>query len=62
MTPVVALLSAIAGGLCILLSTIFGVSALSDWLLYAAQGLFVVAAVVFGVYGAAGIIKDAMAM
>jgi len=62
MAPIVALASAIAGGLCILLSTIFGVSALSDWLLFAAQALFVVAAVVFGIYVVSGIIKDAMAM
>jgi len=61
MAPIVALLSAIAGGLCILLSTVFGVSDLSDWLLYAAQGLFALAVVVFGVYVMSGIIKDAMA-
>jgi hypothetical protein len=44
---------------CILLSTVFGVSHLSDWLLEAAGTLFIVAIVIFGGYVILGIIGDA---
>ncbi len=39
MPPKVATLLAVAGILCVLLSTVFGVSPISHWLLYAAQVL-----------------------
>ena len=54
-----ALITAVAGGLCVLLSTLFGVSLISDWLLDAAQGCFVVAVIVFTAYICSGIIRDA---
>jgi hypothetical protein len=44
---------------CILLSTVFGVSHLSDWLLDAAEGLFIIAIIIFGGYVILGIIGDA---
>lgn len=53
---------AVAACACILLSTLFGVSALSDWLLDGAQALFVIAIIVFTVYVVAGIIRDARAV
>lgn len=56
-----ALLAFIAVG-CVLLSTLFGVSHLSDWLLDAAQALFVLAIVIFGGYVISGIIQDARAV
>ncbi|GEM_PF-2708295 len=60
--PKIAVLLAAAGGLCILLSTLFGVAPLSDWLLDAAQALFVVGVLVFTVYIFAGLIGEAGAM
>ena len=62
MPPKLAALLAVAGVLCVLLSTVFGVSRFSDWLLDAAQGLFVVAIVIFGAYVISGIIRDAQAI
>jgi hypothetical protein len=62
MPPKLAALLAVVGVICILLSTLFGVSPLSDWSLYAAQGLFVVAAIIFGAYVISGIIRDARAL
>jgi uncharacterized membrane protein YtjA (UPF0391 family) len=52
---------AVAGVVCILLSTLFGVSRLSDWLLDGAQALFVLAVVIFTAYIFSGIIRDARA-
>ena len=60
--PKVATLLAVAGILCILLSTMFGVSPFSNWLLYAAQVLLASGAVVFTVYILFGIIRDARTM
>jgi drug/metabolite transporter (DMT)-like permease len=57
--PKIALLLAVAGVLCIVLSTLFGVSALSDWLLLAAQALLALGAALFTVYVAFGVIRDA---
>jgi len=57
-----AALLAIAGVVCILLSTLFGVSELSDWLLDAAQAFFVVGAIIFAAYIFSGIIRDASAL
>lgn len=62
MPPKLAALLAVAAVICILLSTLFGVSQLSDWLLYAAEGLFIVAIVIFGAYVISGIIRDAHAI
>jgi hypothetical protein len=62
MPPKVATLLAVAGVLCILLSTMFGVSPFSNWLLYAAQALLGLGALVFTVYILFGIISDARAM
>ena len=62
MPPKLAALLAVAAVVCILLSTLFGVSQLSDWLLYAAQGLFIVAIIVFASYVISGIIRDARAV
>jgi hypothetical protein len=62
MPPKVAALFAVAGILCILLSTMFGVSPVSDWLLYAAQGLLLLGVIVFTVYIFSGIIRDARTM
>lgn len=52
---------AIAGLVCILLSTLFGVSRLSDWLIDGAQALFIVAVIIFTAYVFSGIIRDARA-
>lgn len=60
--PKIAALLAVAGVLAVLLSTVFGVATLSDWLLDAAQGLFVAAALVFTFYILSGVIRDADAM
>jgi len=57
----VAIVLAVAGVVCILLSTLFGVSRLSDWLIDGAQALFVVAVVIFTAYIFSGIIRDARA-
>lgn len=59
MTPKAATLLGVAGIVCILLSTLFGVSAASDWLLVAAQGLLLLGFIVFTVYILVGIIGDA---
>jgi hypothetical protein len=61
MAPKLAALLAVAAVICIMLSTLFGVSSLSDWLLDAAQGLFVIAIIIFGAYVISGIIRDARA-
>lgn len=50
---------AVAGVACVLLSTLFGVSRLSDWLLNGAQGLFIIAVMIFTTYIFVGIIRDA---
>jgi len=60
--PVLAILSAIGGVLCILLSTVSGVSHFGDLLLDIAEGLFVLGATLFTVYIALGIVRDARAM
>lgn len=62
MPPKLAALFAVAAVIFILLSTLFGVSQLSDWLLDAAQGLLIVAIIIFGAYVISGIIRDARAM
>lgn len=62
MLPKLAALIAVAAVICILLSTVFGVSELSDWLIYAAEGLFGVAIIIFGAYVISGIIRDARAI
>ncbi len=62
MPPKLAALIAVAAVICILLSTIFGVSQLSDWLIYAAEGLFGIAIIIFGAYVIFGIIRDARAI
>jgi len=56
-----AAILAVAGVVCILLSTLFGVSRLSDRLLDGAQALFIVAVVIFTAYIFFGIIRDARA-
>ena len=62
MPPKIAALLAVAAVGCILLSTLFGVSHLSDWLLDGAQGLFILAIVIFAGYVISGIIRDASAL
>jgi hypothetical protein len=62
MPPKVAALLAAAGALCILLSTFFGVSDVSDWLIFATQIFFAVGFVVFAAYIVDGIIRDANAV
>lgn len=59
--PLLALLCAVAGALCILLSTLFGVSHFADALLTAAEGLFVLGVIVFTAYVLSGIIRDVRA-
>ena len=59
--PVLAILSAIGGILCILLSTISGVSHFGELLLNVAEGLFASGAILFTVYVALGIVRDARA-
>jgi hypothetical protein len=59
--PLLALLFAIGGVLCILLSTLFGVSHFADLLLNAAEGLFALGVIVFTVYVLSGIIGDVRA-
>ena len=61
MAAKLAAVLAVAGGLCILLSTLFGVSRLSDWLIDGTQALFIVAVVIFTAYIFSGIIRDARA-
>jgi len=62
MPPKLAALLAAAGTLCVLLSTFFGVTPVSDWLILAAQIFFGAAIVIFATYVIAGIIRDANAM
>jgi hypothetical protein len=57
-----AALLAVAAVTCILLSTVFGVSHLSDWLLDGAQGFFILAIIIFGGYVIFGIIRDVRAL
>ena len=44
---------------CVLLSTLFGVTPFADWLLNAAEALFIVAIIIFGGYIVLGVIGDA---
>jgi len=60
--PLLAILSAIGGMLCILLSTVSGVSHFGEVLLNVAEGLFVLGAILFTVYVLSGIVRDARAM
>jgi len=60
--PKIAALLAVAGIISILLSTVFGVAVLSDWLLDAAQAFFALAVLVFTVYVLSGLIRDAGAI
>jgi hypothetical protein len=60
--PVLAILSAIGGVLCILLSTVSGVSHFGDVLLNIAESLFVLGAILFTVYVVLGVVRDARAM
>jgi len=62
MPPKIAALLAITAVGCILLSTLLGVSYLSDWLLDGAQGLFILAIIIFAGYVISGIIRDARAL
>ena len=57
-----AALIAAAGALCVLLSTVFGVSETSEWLIFAAQGFFAAAIVIFAGFIITGILQDANAM
>ena len=57
-----AALLAVAGGLFVLLSTFFGVTPLSDWMIFGAQVSFAAAIVIFSAYVIVGIIRDANAM
>jgi len=57
-----AALLAVAAVTCILLSTVFGVSHLSDWLLDGAQAFFILAIIIFGGYVISGIIRDVRAL
>ena len=54
-----AAILAVVAVLCILLSTLFGVSSQSDRLLDGAQALFGVAIIIFTAYILVGIIRDA---
>ena len=56
-----AALLAVGAVVCIFLSTLFGVSPVTDWLLDGAQGLFIVAVIIFTAYILFGIIRDARA-
>jgi hypothetical protein len=59
--PLLAMLCAIGGALCILLSSLFGVSDFSDLLLTVAEGLFVLGVIVFTFYVLSGIFRDVRA-
>jgi hypothetical protein len=59
--PLLALLCAVGGVLCIFASTLFGVSHFADLLLGAAEGLFALGVIVFTVYVLSGIIRDVRA-
>ena len=62
MPSMVAAVFAIAAVVCILLSSLFGVSHLSEWLFDGAQGLFILAIIIFAGYVISGIIRDARAL
>jgi hypothetical protein len=62
MQLIVAALLGIAGAVCILLSTLFGVSPVSDWLLLATVVFFGLGVAVFTQYIVVGIFRDASAM
>jgi hypothetical protein len=62
MPPKVATLLAVAGVLCVLLTTFFGVSEFSNWLLVAAQAFLALGVVAFAGYIIAGIISDTRAL
>lgn len=57
--PILAALCFIAAILCVLLSTLFGVSPFSDWLLYVAEALLIVTVLVFTFYIFFGVVQDA---
>jgi hypothetical protein len=59
MVPKLSAVLAVTAAMCILLSAFFGVSNFSDWLLDAAQALFIVAILMFGGYVVLGVIGDA---
>lgn len=59
--PLLAMLCAIGGALCILLSAMFGISDFADLLLTIAECLFVLGVIVFTVYVLSGIIRDVRA-
>jgi len=59
--PLLAALSAVAGILCILVSSLLGLSDMADWLLTAAEALFVLGVILFTVYVLSGIVSDARA-
>ncbi len=48
-----------AAFICVLLSALFGISNFSNWLLDGAQGLFIVAVIIFLGYVISGILRDA---
>jgi hypothetical protein len=59
--PIIAILSAAAGILAILLSTVVGVSPYGDMLITAAEIMFGVGAALFTVYILAGFVSDVRA-
>jgi hypothetical protein len=59
--PLLALLCAVAGVLCIFASTLFGVSHFSNLLLSGAEWLFVLGVIAFTVYVLAGIVREVRA-
>lgn len=60
--PKAATLLGVAGIICVLLTTFFGVSVFSDWLLITAQILLASGVIIFFAYIIYGIISDARAM
>lgn len=62
MPPKVAALLAVVGVICVLLTTFFGVTEFSNWLLIAAQALLASGVVIFLLYVICGIARDARAM
>jgi hypothetical protein len=59
--PLLAMLCAVVGALCILVSSLFGVSDFADLLLTAAEGFFVLGVIFFTVYVLSGIVRDVRA-
>ena len=59
--PIIALLSAVAGVLAILLSTVLGVSPYGDMLITVAEIMFGLGATLFTVYILAGFVSDVRA-